>query len=188
VAVLGTGIDLAYPSAHRLLRARIARHGLLLSELPPGMRSHGWAFPRRNRLIAALSRLTVVVEAGLKSGARITADVASDLDRQVGAVPGPIDSPQSEGTNRMLRDGAQVIASVEDALALIGATLPVRSAPQLDTPAEARVWDVLKDGPGDLDALCARSALPVAECMQAVTALELRGAVECALTGEIRRR
>ena len=88
----------------------------------------------------------------------------------------------------MLRDGAQVITSAEDALALVGLTPPLRSQRDLDDPDQLSVWSVLADGASDLDALCHRSSLPVQRCLAAVTALELRGAIECCLTGEIRRR
>jgi len=188
IAVLGTGVDIAYPTGHRPLHRRIAREGLLLSELPLGAHAHGGSFPQRNRLIAALARLTIVVEAPRKSGALNTAQHAHDLGRDVGAVPGPIDSPQSEGCNNLLRDGAQVITSAEDALALVGLTPPLRSQRDLDDPDQLSVWSVLADGASDLDALCHRSSLPVQRCLAAVTALELRGAIECCLTGEIRRR
>lgn len=188
IAVLGTGVDVAYPRAHVALHRQIARDGLLLSELPPGARSHRGSFPKRNRILAALSRLTIVVEAPFGSGALITAKDATDLGREVAAVGGQIDSPQSQGTNHLLRDGAHVIASIDDAVALAGLSPQPRSAPRIDDETEMRIWAVLADGAASLDELCARSGLPVSECMTAVTGLELRGAVECALTGEIRRR
>lgn len=188
LAVLGTGVDLAYPAAHSDLHAAIARSGLLLSEEMPGERANGGSFPRRNRIIAALARVTIVIEAPVRSGALITAGHAQELDRTVAAVPGPIDSPQSEGSNELLRDGAVVIAGVADALALLGVTPAVRAERALETPAERAVWGALALGPTDLDSLAARSSLPARDCLAAVTALEMRGAVECALTGEIRRR
>lgn len=188
IAVLGTGVDVAYPAAHRALYERIARSGLLLSEEMPGDRANGGSFPRRNRIIAALARVTCVVEAPVRSGALITAGHAQELDRTVAAVPGPIDSPQSEGSNELLRDGAVVVAAVADMLALMGVTLPVRSTHAVETSAERAVWEALALGAADLETLTGRSALPARECLAAVTALELRGAVECALTGEIRRR
>jgi DNA processing protein len=129
------------------------------------------------------------VEAPARSGALITSRIAGEeLHRNVGAVPGPIDSPQSEGTNLLIRDGAHIIASVADALALVQLTPPLRSTPRLETADEAQVWQALTDGPSDLDSLCHRAALPAQRCLAAVTTLELRGAIECALTGEIRRR
>ena len=187
VAVLGTGVDVAYPAAHRALHARIAAHGLVLSEHPPGERAHAGAFPHRNRLVAALADVTLVVEAGAKSGALITATHALELGRTVAAVPGPIDAPGSLGANELLRDGASVIASVADLLALLGLTPAVRR-PRALPPDEQAVWDALARGPLDADALTARSALPAARVLAALTALELLGAVECELTGTIRRR
>lgn len=188
VAVLGTGIDVPYPAAHASLHRAIADHGLLLSEHAPGERATAGSFPRRNRLIAALAQLVVVVEAGARSGALITAGHALDLGRTVAAVPGPIDAPQSAGANELLRDGAAVIASVADAVALLGLTEPVRRPPPELGGDERTVWDSLAGGPADLDSLAARSGLPARRCIAAVTTLELAGAVECALTGEIRRR
>lgn len=187
-AVLGTGVDVAYPAAHRALHAMLAERGLLLSELPPGERADGGSFPRRNRIIAALAQTTIVVEAGVRSGALITATHALELGRTVAAVPGPIDAPQCAGTNELLRDGAIVIASVADALALAGLSAPVRCEPAGLSSSEHRVWSALAHGAVDIDTLAARAALPAAECLAAVTTLELGGWIECALTGEIRRR
>jgi DNA processing protein len=188
VAVLGTGIDVPYPAAHRALHRRIAAEGVVLSEHPPGAPASPGSFPRRNRIIAALASATIVVEAGHRSGALITATHALDLGRTVAAVPGPIDSAQSAGSNELLRDGAMVIAAVADALALLGLAAPVRDRAAELTGGERRVWDALADGALDLDAIAVRTALPVRHCLTAVTSLELAGAVECALTGEIRRR
>jgi DNA processing protein len=188
VAILGTGADIAYPRAHTALHREIANRGLVISELPPGARSDPGSFPRRNRIIAAIASLTIVVEAPQLSGALITSKAALELGRDVAAVPGPIDSPQSVGSNRLLRDGAHVITSVEDALCLVGLNPPVRIEPELRNEGEARVWRALEQSASSLDELCARAAMPVAECLTAVTALELRGIVECALTGDVRRR
>jgi len=187
-AVLGTGIDIAYPAAHRALHAELGERGVIVTELPPGERATGGSFPERNRIIAALSDLVIVIEAGQKSGALITAARALELGRVVAAVPGPIDSPQSAGSNELLRDGAQLIASAADALALVGLTAPPR-APAVEVGgAERVVWDALSRGALDLDTLASHTALPAREVMAAVTRLELSGSVECALTGEVRRR
>jgi len=188
VAVLGTGADIAYPRAHSALHRQIAAEGLVLSELPPGARSDQGSFPRRNRIIAALARLVIVVEAPESSGALNTATHASNLGRDVAAVPGPIDSPHSVGSNQLLRDGAHVITSVADALALAGLEVRAPRAPELHGEDEARVWSALEKSVASLDELCARAAMPVARCLTAVTALELRGIIECAFTGEVRRR
>ena len=186
-AVLGTGVDVVYPRGHAALQDDIAAHGLLLSELEPADAAHRGSFPERNRIIAALASVTIVVEAGFKSGALNTAGHALTLGRTVGAVPGPIDSPQSHGSNELLRDGAQVITSMADALALLGLTAPVRLAELPAGGGERRLWDALGDGSADLDTLCTRSGLPAHEGMAAVSGLEIRGLVECALSGEIRR-
>ena len=189
IAVLGTGVDVAYPRTHVALHREIAARGLLLAELPPGERADAGSFPRRNRIIAALAAVTVVVEAGHRSGALITASHAVELGRAVAAVPGPIDAPESAGANELLRDGAQVIATPADLLQLAG----LRDGPprQRDlelAPTEALVWSRLGAGAADLDALVGSTALPVAECLAAVGRLEAAGLIHCALTGEIRRR
>ncbi|HJQ11833.1 MAG TPA: DNA-processing protein DprA [Gemmatimonadaceae bacterium] len=189
VAVLGTGIDVPYPVGHRALHRQIATNGLVISENPPGQLAHQGAFPKRNRIIAALSKLTIVVEADFRSGAINTATHALELGRHVGAVPGPIDSDQSRGTNQLLRDGAQMIARPEDALALIGITLPRDTpAPPLLPDTEQKVWDSLADGVKLTDDLPALTALTLAECLAAITSLEIMGLVEMTLAGEIKKR
>jgi DNA processing protein len=187
VAVLGTGIDVPYPVAHGPLHRELATRAAVVSEQPPGRRAFPGCFPRRNRLIAALADVTLVVEAGPRSGALITATHALELGRAVAAVPGPIDMPQHRGANELLRDGAQVIASPDDLLALLGLSVAVPAAPRLEGDEHA-VWSALGGRALDLDALTTLSALPAERCLAAVTTLELRGVVECALTGEIRRR
>lgn len=188
VAVLGTGADVAYPRSHAALHSEIAQRGLILSEMPPGARSHRGSFIKRNRVIAGLARLTLVVEAPALSGALNTASVALDLGRDVAVVPGPIDSPQSAGTNGLLHTGAHPITCVDDLLTLVGLPVVPRTPRAFDHPVERAVWDALSRSAGSLDELCARVRVPVSECLTVVTALELRGAIECALTGEIRRR
>lgn len=187
VAVLGTGLDVVFPKAHAQLQRTIGARGLLLSELEPGDPAHGGSFPERNRIIAALCVATIVVEGGHQSGALITAKHAMELGRNVGAVPGPIDVPQSAGSNKLLVDGAVVIASMADALSLAGLVAPLRLSELPARGAERRLWDALALGPADLDTLCTRAALPAHEGMAAVSALEVRGMIECALSGEIRR-
>lgn len=186
-AVLGTGLDVVYPKAHASLQAEIASRGLVLSELEPGCASHGGSFPQRNRIIAAVASVTIVVEAGVKSGALLTSNRASELGRTIAAVPGPIDVPQSQGSNNLLRDGAQVIASMADALALLGLTAPIKLGDIPEGSGERRLWDALAEGAADLDTLATRTGLPAHQAMAAAAGLEIRGLIECALTGEIRR-
>lgn len=188
VAVLGTGLNVTFPRAHRALQAAIARDGLLLSELDHDDHGKRFTFPRRNRIIAALASMTIVVEAGEKSGALGTAAHAFAINRIVAAVPGAIDQPQSVGANKLIADSAHILTSIEDALALAGLTPPPRTHRGDPAGAEGRVWAALANGALDMDSLCHRSGLPAAQCMAAVTTLEIAGSIECSLTGEIRRR
>jgi DNA processing protein len=177
-----------YPRAHLSIYRQIAERGLVLSEMPPGAHPHGGSFLSRNRIIAGLARLVILIEAPHDSGALHTAEEALKSHREVAVVLGPIDSPQSAGSNLLVRDGAHPITSIDDAISLAGLTPPKKSGPCLDDPTEMRIWAALESHAQSLDELCARAALPVAECLAAVSGLELRGVVECALTGEIRRR
>src|SRR5882762_343344 len=189
VAVLGTGVDVPYPVGHRLLHRTIGEQGLLLSENPPGTKAAKGAFPKRNRIIAALAPVTIVVEAGFRSGALNTASQAIELGRVVAAVPGPIDSEQSRGSNQLLRDGAVLIAAPDDALTLLGISIPKDTPPPPLLPeSEQKVWDAIADGFVATDALPGLTGLSIAECLAAITSLEIMGLVECSLAGEIRRR
>lgn len=187
-AVLGTGVDVPYPAQHATLHAGIASRGVVLSELGPGAAARAGSFPKRNRIIAALAEVTIVVEAGARSGALITADCALELGRTVAAVPGPIDAAASAGSNLLVRDGAVAITSVDDALALLRLSRPAPTRERQLAGDEQLVWDALVDGPLDVDTLAARSRLPARMCLAAITSLELHGAVACELTGEVRRR
>jgi len=120
VGVLGCGVDVPYPRDHEDLRANIPQRGALLSEFPPGTLPDTWHFPKRNRLIAALASAVVVVEGTERSGALSTARWAADLGRDILAVPGSIRSPQSRGTNLLIRDGARPYLDVRDVLETLG--------------------------------------------------------------------
>lgn len=186
IAVLGTGVDVPYPSRNAPLYRQIVEGGLVISELPPGSRADAGSFPRRNRIIAALAPVTLVVQAGQRSGALITASRALELGRTVAAVPGPIDSASHLGSNELLRDGAHVVASAADLLQLAGADPRPSRAPEL-AGAEGAVWEALADGAADMDTLLARTGLPARECAIAVGSLELSGLVGTAFSGELRR-
>ncbi len=164
VAVLGCGIDVAYPAEHRALQDRIAREGTVVSEFPLGQRPTTFAFPRRNRVIAALARHVLVVEAGRRSGALITADYALELDVDVLVVPGPIDSPQSEGANRLLLDGAAPIVDTASLLAHLGdgldANLDVEPGAGLNVEPGAGLAGVHAEGTGDTTTSRARTEVP----------------------------
>jgi DNA processing protein len=189
-AVLGAGIDLVYPRAHASLYDEIAEHGVVLSEFRSGYATFNGCFPRRNRIIAGLCRLTIVVEAGAKSGALITAGHAADFGRNVAAIPGPIDSPQSEGSNQLLRDGAHVIASIPDALALANLAPSGKAVvlPPLGAD-EATVWDAVAQHAAETaDEIITRTGWPASRALAALTQLEIQGLLECSAAGLIARR
>ncbi|MBR6401374.1 MAG: DNA-processing protein DprA, partial [Firmicutes bacterium] len=116
IAVMGTGIDLCYPTSHRALKSRIVQNGCVISEFPPGMHGSGITFPARNRIISGLSNGVAVMEAAARSGSLITADFALDQGRTVFALPGNITSKYSKGTNTLIKNGAEVLTEPEDIL------------------------------------------------------------------------
>ncbi len=192
VGVLGTGVDQVYPVQNRELFAQVVEHGALLSEHPPGDRGHRGAFPRRNRLISGLADALLVVEAAEGSGTLITVNCALEQGRDVLAVPGPITSPTSRGTNRLLRDGATPILDPDDLLVALGldgralTTTPVTPPCSL-SPEEARVFDVLSAEPMQLDDLALALGLPIGTLLGTLLGLELGGLVE-QLSGSVFRR
>lgn len=189
-AVLGAGVDVVYPRSHLALYDEIAQHGVVVSEFAPGMAGFPGCFPRRNRIIAGLCSLTIVVEAGAKSGALITAGHAADFGRNVAAIPGAIDSSQSQGSNQLLRDGAHVITSIEDALALadLAPWAKSRAMPPLGAD-EATVWDaVAQHAAATADEIITHTGWPASRALAAVTQLEIQGLLECSAGGVIARR
>ncbi|MFN8187018.1 MAG: DNA-processing protein DprA [Gaiellales bacterium] len=175
LAVLGCGIDRDYPASHADLARRIAETGLIVSEYPPGVPPAPWQFPARNRIIAGLSRVVVVVEARDRSGALITADFALEEGRDVLAVPGPITSSLSNGTNELLRIGAAPLLSAEDALEALG--IEKRVPGRTLDPGYVRILDALADGAFDVDGLVERTGLSAGEIGGALVELELAGHV-----------
>lgn len=166
VAVLGCGIDIAYPREHGFLYKEIQTNGLVLSEYPPGTAAKPGLFPMRNRIIAGLSLGTVVVEAAEKSGSLITADMALEESRDVFAVPGPVTSPKSCGTNNLLKQGAKAVTCAEDLIEEYKHTLHhdgtahmpaqvVETRNQADrlTPEEQRILQLLSCEPVTIDRL-----------------------------------
>lgn len=192
IGVLGNGLGVVYPAANRALYDRVAADGVLVSEFPPGERPHAGSFPRRNRLISAISRVTVVVEAAHGSGALITAGTALEQGRDVMGVPGPITSATSAGVNALLRDGAEPLLEVADLLAhfpeasrsnsLALAPRPERKAvaiPGVEIPGEfTPVASCLGTELVHIDAIAMVSGLPPGDCLAALAQLELLGAVE----------
>lgn len=185
VAVLGCGADVAYPAAHRSLWRRIDEAGLVLSELPPGSGPWRWTFPARNRIMAALSGMTVVVEAAERSGSLITADLAADLGRDLGAVPGPIGSRLSAGPNNLLAGGACLVRGAQDVLdAMLGPGVRRldRSGPALDSARRAAL-ESLELGAETCDAIAADLGLGGGEAAALLADLEALGYATCSLVG-----
>lgn len=193
IAVLGCGIDRTYPAMHRSLRKKVEERGAVLSELPPGAQAHSYHFPKRNRIISGLSLGVVVVEAAPQSGSLITARLAVEQGREVFAVPGPILSEQSRGTNGLIKQGAKLVETVEDILdeltaqcepsflvrmqARRTALRSVQSGRVLLEGDEARLYAALSAEPIHIDELIAKTGLPAASVSSLLLALELKGAV-----------
>lgn len=177
VAVLGSGLQRIYPPENKNLAARIVEVGCLLAEVPPPVEPMPWRFVARNRIIAALSLGVLVVEAGEKSGALITADFALDLGLDVFAVPGPIFTAQSQGCLRLLQEGAKLVRSADDVLQEFGLAAPAAQPSLILTPEEERVHTLLRDGPRGLDELIQQSGLAAAQILALLTLLEVKGAI-----------
>jgi DNA processing protein len=187
LAVLGCGPDAPYPAAHRALWRQIAETGAVISELPPGATPWRWSFPARNRVMAALAGMTVVVEAAARSGSLITADLAADLGRDLGAVPGPVTSRASAGPNELLAGGACVVRNgqdVLDALLGAGATRVQRTGPPLDPELTAVLAAFEGDAAPAVGSAARRDAgpssaaaidLPAGRASAALARLELLG-------------
>ena len=192
VAVLGCGVDVPYPPRHTRLYEEIVEKGLVIAELPPGTTARRWSFPARNRIMAALGRMTVVVEARERSGSLITAEMATELNREVGAVPGRIGSSPAAGTNGLLRDGASVIRGGEDVLdSMIGVGRERRAGPQPPGPELepdlAAVLDLVEGGAGSADALARSSQLEPGPLAAALVRLELAGYLRSDSAGRYER-
>jgi len=214
VAVLGTGPDVPYPRANAALHARIKAAGAVVSEHPPGTGARRENFPSRNRIIAGLALGTLVVEAAERSGALITARMASEYGRDVFAVPGSIHNPMARGCHRLIRDGAGLVESAEEVIAAIGplaadlaealrgrladpnsgpaseglgASLPLQAGWQPADPDYQRLWRALGHDPTGMDRLISRTRLTAAELSSMLLAMELEGRV-CVEHGRYSRK
>jgi DNA processing protein len=176
IAVLGCGVDRDYPAAHRDLATRIGEAGLIVSEYAPGVEPAPWRFPARNRIIAGLAAVTVVVEARERSGALITADLALEEGREVFAVPGEITSALSAGTNRLLSLGAGPLTQAEDVLRAFGIEQAEPPAPDVGERA-GRVLARLRDAPAGADELARATELDAGALAAALSELEVAGLV-----------
>jgi DNA processing protein len=180
VAVVACGPDVVYPRRHRVLHEGVCGSGLVLSELPPGTEPYRWSFPARNRIMAGLARLTLVVEAADPSGSLITADFAKDLGRCVAAVPGRVTSTVAKGTNGLLKEGAAAITGTDDVLdELFG--VGVRRAPRgravCSAPEDPLLSAVLDaaDGCTSVEAIARTTGRSAAQTRAALGRLEADG-------------
>ncbi len=201
IGVLGNGIEQIYPPENRDLFTSVRQHGLLLTEFVPGETPRAGNFPRRNRLIVALARAVLVVEMGLKSGAQHTVTYALEQGRDVLAVPGPISSSASDGTNQLIKDGARMVTGVDDVLEELegvgrsrfaatsssASTIEAQPALPLLSGAESRVFTALGSEPHHVDELCGATGLAPATLLGTLLELELRGLARC-LPGKLYRR
>lgn len=193
VAVIGTGVGRCYPAENRALEKAILEYGgAVVSELPFNKPPNAFHFPRRNRIIAALSNVVTVIEGEVKSGALITAKLALEMGKDVLAVPGPIDSPQSAGPNNLIRDGAGVVTSAKDIIDYIPQTLLFgvdasrleggEFAPKKEadlTPEEQRVMEFIASGQASLDNLVENLKLDVPQAAAVLFELEVKGLLAC---------
>ncbi|MCC6418311.1 MAG: DNA-protecting protein DprA [Gemmataceae bacterium] len=191
VAVLAGGLAHIYPPEHKDLAAQVALSGALVTESAMAQGPLATLFPARNRIISALSLAVVVVEAAERSGALITAEHAAEQGRSVLAVPGPIDSPASAGTNALIRDGAILCRGAEDVLeelegvkdrgpppgSAVSSPPPSAGPPPGLDETQRRVWDFLAEGPRHLDEMVQRLGVPVPQLSGLLLTLEMRKAV-----------
>jgi DNA processing protein len=182
LAVLGSGIDIIYPFEHRDLASKVIQRGALITEYPLGTKPEAGNFPPRNRIISGLSLGTLVVEAGRRSGALITADYALEQGREVFALPGDVTSRKSEGTNRLIQEGAgKLVMSVQDILEELNLTMverhqEVRTVVPEDE-REAKILKYISSQPVHVDEIGQRTNLPISEVTSTLAMMELKGMV-----------
>ena len=183
-AVLAGGVDICYPRENRELYERLASEGGVISEMPPGTAGIPKLFPRRNRIISGLADAVIVVEARKKSGSLITAEFAAEQGKLIYAVPGPIDSQLSEGTNELIRSGAMLIT--DPAQLLEDLRMPVEAALLKENrkkpektyrlePDEADIYSLLSGQPQSMEELLEKSQYPVGTLSEILLRLEVRG-------------
>lgn len=184
IAVLGSGLDKKVISYNKINLAEeiVSRGGAIISEYENNMQATLWSFPQRNRIISGLSKATLIVEAGEKSGSLITARFALDQNREVMAVPGTVFSQNSKGTNKLIKQGAHLVESAEDILEIYGINFTKQPGclveqPGCLTPQEQKVFDVMTE-PSDIDTIIRTCRMPSYEVQALVSFLELRGIIK----------
>ncbi|MEZ4593256.1 MAG: DNA-processing protein DprA [Chloroflexota bacterium] len=183
LAVLGSGLDCIYPADNRLLAQEITQgQGAIISEYGLGMQPEAKNFPPRNRIISGLSQGVIIVEAGSRSGALITTNFALEQNREIFAVPGNINSPVSQGPNKLIQEGAKLVTKIEDVLEELNLHLVAeRTAVQLvlpETAEEIALYSQLSGQPLHIDELSRTTGLPSALVSSTLTLMELKGMVQ----------
>lgn len=180
IGVVGSGLDVVYPRRHQALWDDVAARGLLVGEAPPGARPERWRFPARNRILAALAEVVVVVESHARGGSQHTVDAALERDVPVMAVPGSVRCPAAAGTNLLLADGVPPVLDARDVLVALGVPPPptsrARVAPATDAVGAA-LLDALGDEPASIDQLASRTGRPVPAVAAALHRLQAGGLV-----------
>jgi DNA processing protein len=181
LAVLGNGVDRIYPPEHRKLAEMIMQNGALISDYPLGTPPDSLNFPARNRIISGLAQAVVIVEAGDRSGALITASFAADQGRDVFAVPGNVNAPQSVGTNRLIQQGAHPLVNPQEILETLNLTLVNQhQEARVVLPAdvnEAQLLRVITQEPVHIDEICNQTAMPIETITATLAMMELKGMV-----------
>lgn len=175
VAVLGCGLDVIYPPENKILYEQIIKDGLLISEFLLGTKPDAPNFPKRNRLIASLSEGTLVIEAGRKSGSLITAEMALDYGKEIFALPGPINSKQSDGTNFLIKDGAHLVQSADDICSILMPQKMIKSQTNLfDLPeSQQSLLNILSSDPKHIDDISAEINRSLQELSSDILLMEM---------------
>ena len=185
VSVLACGPERPYPPSHRGLYSRLLENGLVVSEMPPGTGVWRWAFPARNRIMATLSQMTVVVEAAERSGSLITAEMAGDAGREVGAVPGQVTVSPAAGTNELIASGAALIRDGRDVLDRafgVGMSVPEMFGPD-PGPAGAPVLGAVERGYETVDRVAGQLGVDAGQTAGELARLEVLGYLSCSIAG-----
>lgn len=184
IAVIAGGIDKIYPAHNHRLYKDIAEKGLILAESKIGESPNPHSFPRRNRIIAGIAKVTLVIEGGLKSGSLITARIANEMGREVGAVPGYPMDPRSKGTNKLIRDGALMVESAEDILELFGkeilSTKDENNSAKKEQASAAndnkeKILSVLSSNPISMNEICSKTNLDIPSVCEVLIPEEIEG-------------
>jgi len=180
VAVLGCGVDVCFPRSNTKLYEKILQKGLILSEYEPGVTPQSYFFPERNRIISGLSRAVIVVEGAIKSGSIITANLALAQGRDVYAVPGNINQPNSVGVNMLIRDGAMPILNLDELTTTLGLNeVKMEKAQTRCTKEELAILDVIKFEPGiGLEGVAIKLDMSLADVSYLVSSLELKDYID----------